>query len=156
VAEDTDTTGVNVVMVHKDEIVNLWPQIAPHFQRVLERNQDTITPKAFYDRCVRGDYLIIVATRGDEIMMAMASELVTCDTGKKILLIPQLSGYDMSEWLNSLVAQLYRIADELGCFKVMICGARKGWAKEMIQHGGYVDTVTVEFDVKANIAKYKD
>jgi len=131
-AKDKHDSSLKVVMVHKDEVMNLWPEIKHHFERVVNRNKETITMDAFYDRCLRGD------------------------TGAKILLIPQLSGYDMQIWLGDLVKQLYIIADNLGCFKVMICGARPGWAKVMKQHGGYVETVTVEFDIKANIAKYKD
>jgi len=155
-AKDKHDSNLKIVMVHKDEVPNLWPDIRHHFERVIDRNKETITMQAFYDRCVRGDYLILLAISDDGIQMAMVSELVTCDTGAKILLIPQLSGYDMQVWLGDLVKQIYIIADNLGCFKVMICGARPGWAKVMKQHGGYVDTVTVEFDIKANIAKYKE
>ena len=147
---------LKVLIVHKDEIGDLWPDLAPHFQRILDKNSETATLKGIKRRCINGDYLLMVAVVNKEIKMAVASEVVTCDTGAKILMIPQLGGIDMGGWIDELVAQFYLIADRLGCYKVMINGGRMGWAREMKKHGGEIGSVTVEFDVQKNIHKYKE
>lgn len=141
-------SGMKIIALHKDEVKEAWHAIKHHFEKVVADNTETSTVDGIYKRAVNGDYIVILALENDVTFMAMVCEIVTCDTGLKILMIPQLAGYEMGSWIDELVIQLHQLADRLGCEKIMISGGRKGWIKAMKPHGGKMTSVVIEFDVK--------
>jgi len=142
------TSNVKVAAVHKDEVAIYWPLVRKYFESIIERRPEYSTIEGVYDRFLSGSYIMLIVTKDSDIKMAMAAEIVTCDTGNKVLMIPHLGGDGMKDWLQEVVEALYTLADDLGCFKTMISGAREGWAKVMKQHGGKVSHVVIEFDTE--------
>lgn len=140
--------SVSVMAVHRDEVSLYWPVAKKHVEAVIARNPEYSTMEGVHGRFLDGSYIMILVNKGPDIVMAMAAEVVTCDTGNKILMIPHLGGEGMKDWLPAIVEALYKLADDLGCFKTMISGAREGWAKVMKKHGGVVSHVVIEFDTQ--------
>ena len=149
-------SSISVMAVHKDEVPLYWLLAKRHIEAVIARNPEYSTIDGIYNRFINGSYIMILVNKGPDIVMAMAAEVVTCDTGNKILMIPHLGGEGMEEWLQDVVNALYKLADDLGCFKTMISGAREGWAKVMKKHGGVVSHVVIEFDTQKYLREQND
>ena len=144
---------IEVIAIRPEEVPEVWPRVAQYFESVVDRISEYTTLEGIHNRIENGAYQLLVVLDGQDIKMAMVCEIVTCDTGNKIMMIPQLGGYDMGDWLQEIVDALYRLGHSMGCFKVMIAGARPGWAKVMKEHGGVVSHVTIEFDTQARLGK---
>jgi len=145
---------INVVAIKPEDVPGVWPHVVKYFESVVDRISEYTTLDGIYNRISSGSYLLLVVTDGPDIKMAMVCEIVTCDTGNKIMMIPQLGGYDMGAWLKDIVDALYKLGHDMGCFKVMIAGARPGWGKVMKEHGGVVSHVTIEFDTQARLGQF--
>ena len=144
---------MKIIAIETADVPKVWPKVAKYFESVVDRISEYTTLDGIHSRILSGSYLLLVAVEEEGIKMAMVSEIVTCDTGNKIMMIPQLGGYDMGEWLGDIVDALYKLGHGMGCFKVMIAGARPGWGKVMKRPGGVVSHITIEFDTQARLGK---
>lgn len=145
---------IKVIAIRPEDVPEVWPKVSKYFESVVDRISEYTTLEGIHSRIEGGGYLLLVVVDDQEIKMAMVCEIVTCDTGNKIMMIPQLGGYDMKDWLSDIVDALYKLGHDMGCFKVMIAGARPGWGKVMKEHGGVVSHITIEFDTQARLGNF--
>ena len=141
---------MKVEVIPPEMLPTIWDEIVGYYDALIERNPEYTTIGFIKRRSFSGDYITLVAFDDDKhIKMAMVCEVIVCDTGAKILMVPHVSGKGVDEWLKPMIDAVYPLAQKLGCFKIMLAGARQGWEKMMKQYGGKVAHVTIEYDVEA-------
>ena len=149
-----DSMMDNTPMVFKkDDIPSIWGSVKPFFENVIRLNEDYASIGFIHDKLLDGSYTLIAIHDKEKIVLAMVCEVVTCPTGRNVLMIPHLSGINMELWLPVLVDTLYALGADLSCEEVMISGGRLGWAREMKKYGGELSHVTIMFNIKDNQGK---
>jgi len=146
----------SMIAVKKADVPEVWPEVKHLFKKITDRQKDYSSLDGMKQRFIDGSYIMLLVVDGAVPKMALAAEVVTCDSGNKILMIPHLAGDDMASWLDLIVDEIYALAGRLGCFRAMICGGRPGWIKTMKKHGGELSHVVIEFDTEKYINRGAD
>lgn len=138
----------NMNIIKVKDIRKYWREAFPFFEKVIDDNTTYVSIGHVHDMINNGTYKLLVIMDDYGVMIAaMVYEIVTCPTGARVLMIPQLGGEKIEEWISPLINYVYDIADLESCERVLISGGRPGWKKIMAPYGGKLAYVTIEYDV---------
>ena len=122
--------------------------IKDDLQRAIDHSNDELDIDAMYQR-IRDDdmILLIAADSAGKIYASCIVEVREFDTGKRVLAVTTLNGYQMAAWLDELIMALRGVAVHLECSEVYATG-RSGWLKKLKKHGfrPIYQTMTLEVD----------
>ena len=120
----------------------VWPQCAPLVQRVIDKAPDDIVLDKVREECAKGDTLLTIVSRETTIIALNILNVVTLDTGKRVLTIPIIAGDKMPLWMERFMEVMKQIAKDYECTAIRGFAAREGWIK-LLQPLGYKKLHTV-------------
>lgn len=139
---------MKLIAVPPEDVPLFWKLTRHHFQALVDQFPEHLTLEGFESRLVEGDYILLLMTEGERILMALCAEVVVADTGMLTLALPHCSGPGLDEYLPVLAEGLIDLADSLGCTYIRTIGSRPGWEKKLVkQYGGKVAQIEIEFKV---------
>jgi hypothetical protein len=124
----------------------LWDRVEPIIQRVIDRAPRDLDMGKTYDHLINGRHLLVIITRGTEIVAACTMDVKTTDTGEKVLYLPIVGGDDLESWVEPFLEVAKGVARDYGCTRIRGTG-RAGWARKLKKHGWIPTFQTVECEV---------
>lgn len=125
----------------------LWETIEPILQRVVDVAHDEINCESIRQRVLRGDVLLLVICKGEEIIAVNTAEVRIFDTGKRALYIPIVGGDELDGWMHQFLEVAKSIAIEYKCEELRGLAARRGWLKKLAPLGWKEAHTVVSFDI---------
>jgi hypothetical protein len=125
--------------VPQNEVIEVWPQVRPYIDRVIESSNHDFTTEYILGRIADGDYQLWV---GGDYSYVGVTRLEYFDASEKLIcLVMWLSGDDMPAWIDSALSQLESWAMDNDCDEIRITG-RPGWER-MFKKDGFRKTHTI-------------
>ena len=106
----------------------MWPQVQPIIDRALVHSHGRLDASSQFDLLINGTDNLWVATKDDEIIAAIVTEVATLPTGMKLLICLFCAGKEFSEWSEEMHQKLVSFAKDNDC-KAMELTGRKGWTR---------------------------
>jgi hypothetical protein len=105
----------------------IWPLVDKYVADALVFTRGAWLPEDVCDACEKGNMQLWLATRGDEVLAALVSE-ITDYPRRRIIGVPFIGGKEMRQWFRKALATIEAWSKEMGCSGLQ-GGARRGWAK---------------------------
>jgi hypothetical protein len=102
---------------------------------VVELGSGEISLESIKQGATSGETLLLVVTKGEEIVAVNLYEIRTFFTGKKCLYIPIIGGKDIDLWGEEFHEFSVQMAKNLGCTELRGLAARNGWIRKLKAHG---------------------
>jgi len=137
---------VTISVVPPQMVPLVWDKAEPLIQRGAERAPDDISIDKTYNKLITGSQLLILITKGTEVIAVNVLDTKTTDAGVKYLFIHITAGDELESWVAQFLEVAKAIAKEYGCKKIRGTG-RPGWARKLKQYGWEASHQTVECEV---------
>lgn len=118
---------VEILPVPAERVRRVFPLVEKYVADALVFTHGAFEPSDICDACERESMQLWIATRGDEVLAAVVSE-VTNYPRKRIVGVPFIGGKDMGDWFPQMLETIEAWSKEMGCVG-MQGGARRGWAR---------------------------
>lgn len=118
---------VDILPVAPQHVARIWPSVEKYVADSLVFAQGCFLPVDIRDFCVSGKMQLWIATKGDNVLAAVISE-VTDYPRKRICAVPFIGGKDLRSWFRKMLYTIEAWSREMGCVG-MQGGARRGWGK---------------------------
>ena len=116
-------------------IGRMWPQLAPHIQRVIDVSYEDITLLSIRNKLVEGEATAIaISNDGGEIVAVATFEVTTLESQRRILLVPVIGGDHMEDWADDFMKLLRELKQDFACDEIRGAG-RPGWVKYLKKYG---------------------
>lgn len=113
--------------VRPEHVAAVWPEVAPLFERALERGDSWSSMEELRADVDRGNTVLWLIVKGNSLAAAFITGVVTAARGKLLHAII-LGGTLMPEWFRQFEEKLVSIAKDENCTAVVAAG-RKGWKR---------------------------
>lgn len=118
---------VEILPVAQEHVRRVFPLCERYVADALVFTHGAFEPSDICDACERGDMQLWLATRDDEVLAAVVSE-ITNYPRKRVVGVPFIGGKEMGAWFPLMLETIEAWSKEMGCVG-MQGGARRGWAK---------------------------
>jgi hypothetical protein len=119
----------------------LWPLVVDYLTAALVQSmQHEWTPEEMRERIERGEFILALVARGNEVIGGQVFNIATDPQGRKYVAIMCSGGRDMWEWLPGMVSLGKHLALMAGAERVVVVG-RRGWARVLRRYGLKVNAV---------------
>jgi hypothetical protein len=118
---------VEILPIPAERVRRVFPLVEKYVADALVFTRGAFEPADICDACEREGMQLWIATRGDEVLAAVISE-ITDYPRKRIVGVPFIGGREMDAWFPEMLATIEAWSKEMGCVG-MQGGARRGWAR---------------------------
>ena len=137
---------MNIFIADIKDLPHHWPRCVDHISRACDSTNGEMTIATNRDSVMKGDsWLIVVEDEYNNVLAAMTSHLMVCDTGLRILVIPSVGGDHMDEWADEFIDFVKQMRDMLLCDRIR-GGGRKGWLRYLKQYGFREEYTVVDME----------
>jgi hypothetical protein len=119
--------SVEILPVASAHVRRVWPLVDKYVAEALVFTRGAFVPSDICDACEREGMQLWIATRGDEVLAALVTE-ITDYPRKRIVGVPFIGGKEMRSWFRKALHTIEAWSKEMGCVG-MQGGARRGWGK---------------------------
>ena len=126
----------------------LWDKIEPIIRRPIELSHNEVTVDIAKKELMSGGVMLIVITKGPDIIAINTLEVRTFPTGKKALYIPLTGGDDLDKWMEEFLETAKQIAIGYKCTHIRGLAVRKGWLRKLEYLGFEPISTTIEMEIK--------
>lgn len=118
---------VEILPVAAEHVRRVFPLVEKYVADALVFTRGAFEPSDICDACEREAMQLWLATRGDEVLAAVVSE-ITDYPRKRIVGVPFIGGKELDAWFPKMLETIEAWSKEMGCVG-MQGGARRGWAR---------------------------
>ena len=111
--------------VQKEEVDDVWPEVEPYIQRVVDKGSDK-PAQEIYEGLKERRYQLWIAW-DEQIRACCITEIVFFEPKGLVCTILMCSGNNIKRWIKH-IETIESWAEEKGCFAIELVG-RKGWQK---------------------------
>lgn len=105
----------------------VFPLVEKYIEDAVSFTHGAYLPEDICNLCEKGAMHLWLATRGDEVLAAVVSEIVVYPRFS-VIGVPFIGGKDMRSWFRLMLRAIESYSKEVGC--VGMQGAvRRGWGK---------------------------
>jgi hypothetical protein len=116
-------------VVQPEQIVEYWLVFKPVIEKIVDETQGEINIDLLHERLALGmELLLCVMDEDTTIQGVCIFNFFEFETGKKVLEMPYVGGFNMENWLIEGFDILKKLAIQHGCTHIRGCG-RPGWKK---------------------------
>lgn len=119
--------SVEILPVAPEHVRRVWPLVDKYVADAVIFTRGAFESSDVCALCERGAMQLWLATRGDEVLAALVSE-ITDYPRKRIVGVPFIGGKDLRAWFRKALHTIEAWSKEMGCVG-MQGGARRGWGK---------------------------
>lgn len=120
----------------------MWNRLVPFIESALSKAPDEETLDNLKENALNGSTLLVIVSKGEEIMSVLTMEVREFPSGMKALYLPVIGGTDLLGWIDQFLSVADAIARDFGCKEVRGMAARKGWMK-VIQSRGFEESYVI-------------
>jgi len=132
---DAQITDISVVAVPPEMVGLIWHKVEPHIKKTIAQAPEELSLFTIQNRLVTGEHILIVCTRGVDVIAAITAAVEVTDAGKRILFLPVVGGGEMDQWLAPFMEVINAIAQDFNCSVIRGVSARSGWVKALNSSG---------------------
>lgn len=125
---------IHVELIHPDLALKHWGEIYPLLDLAVAESNGEISEDSLKEAINLGHALVVAVYDDLELLAAIALEVITFSTGKKVLNIQLAGGTGMDLWYHQVDECCRLIAKSRDCQEIYIVG-RKGWQRQLKQIG---------------------
>ena len=115
-----------IILVAPDDAPYIWENIQSHLEAMEPHSEGELTPDDFYETITSGDMQLWIATRDNQILASMVTQIVPYPQ-KRVLRIISIGGEGMDQWIG-YIPLIEDWALSMGC-TALECWGRKGWLR---------------------------
>ena len=129
---------IRATIVEPKDLAPIWDEVSEFLEPACSTSfgQDTI--KTLRASLMSGNEGLFVIEDGGDIIGAVTYEVITYDTGLRVLAINYAGGVNMDSQMPAVIDMFHALKRHFMCDRVRITG-RKGWIRYMKQFG-FTDT----------------
>jgi hypothetical protein len=113
----------------------IWDRVEPLIEKVSVKSPEDVCIDVVKRELVNGNSLLVIISRGTEIVAINVLEVNTLDTGVKALYIPLTAGSEMELWLEEFLDIARAIAKDYECTELRGLAVRDGWIRKLKPYG---------------------
>jgi len=121
------STTFGIDPVKPEHIAVVWPEVAPLFERAIERSDSWRSVESLRADVESGHTTLWLICSGNGLVAAFITGVITAARGK-ILDVIALGGSRMSQWFKQFDERLTEIAKAEDCTSIVGIG-RRGWKR---------------------------
>lgn len=118
---------IEILACPPNKVRSVFPLVEKYIADALVFTRGAWLPEDVCNACEKGGMQLWLATRDDEVLAALVSE-ITDYPRKRIIGVPFIGGKEMRRWFHKALFTIEAWSKEMGCVG-MQGGARRGWAK---------------------------
>lgn len=130
-------SDVRIAMPNYLDVIRCWHEVEPFIQRAVDESNGELSVDSIKEKV--GNKEIVVLTIYDiniaKLIAVVTFDIVTFDTGIRILNIQCAGGERVDEWFNEVDVIANAVAKRHDCSKIYVIG-RNGWVRKL-RHIGY-------------------
>jgi hypothetical protein len=119
--------SVEILPVAPEHVRRVWPLVDKYVADALVFTRGAFEASDVCALCERGNMQLWIATRGNEVLAALVSE-ITDYPRKRIIGVPFIGGKELRSWFRKALYTIEAWSKEMGCVG-MQGGARRGWGR---------------------------
>lgn len=119
--------SVEILPVAPEHVRRVWPLVDKYVESALVYTNGCFLPQDVCDFCEVGRMQLWMAVRGDDVLAALVSEVITYPR-KRVVGVPFIGGKELRSWFRKALYTIEAWSKEMGCAG-MQGGARRGWGK---------------------------
>ena len=124
---------------------DITPNIVELIQSIIDLNPGYATVEGIVDRIHNhGSILTLISDDSGDLKAIVVADIITVDTGMKVLVVPHVAGSDVRSWYDTMVESMHELARANNCQTILASG-RRGWEKLGKASGGSVIQSTIEW-----------
>lgn len=101
----------------------------------IELSDGEVTEESTKSRLLVGSLLLVLATDGNNIEMAITVDIIEYESGKRELSLPLIAGNRLDDLSDSFMPFMVTIAKNYNCSSIQGYAARKGWVGKLKNYG---------------------
>ena len=113
----------------------IWDKVEPFIKMVEDKSPEDIVSEVTRNELVKGNLMLIVITRGADIVAINVLDIRTLDSGIKVLYVPITAGSEMKLWMERFLEIAIKIAKDYGCSELRGLAVRNGWLRKLKPYG---------------------
>jgi len=121
-----------IVAIPPEQIEDIWVKVSPMLEKALNKNPGDLDIDDVRDKMFSGEYLLMCAVEGEDILASFAVEIFSEKRKKANIVL--CGGEQIDEWLTPFMNVIKPLVKEQGCDVLTIMG-RKGWERKMKPFG---------------------
>ena len=126
---------IKVSMVPKDYVLNVWDEVKPHLDKVIEHTHGRFNIDDILNYLLTDDEFVLwIAFDEKEIKGAVVTHVTPYPRGKYLCML-FCGGVEFETWGDQIVKLMQHWAHDTGCVALEASG-RPGWAK-ILKANGY-------------------
>lgn len=131
-------SDVRIAMPNYLDVIRCWHEVEPFIQKAVDESNGELSVDSIKER-VQSKELVVLTIYDlsiGKLIAVVTLDMVTFDTGIKVLNIQCAGGERVDEWFNEVDVIANAVAKRHDCSKIYVIG-RNGWVRKLRNNGYY-------------------
>ncbi len=141
------STGIIISACPVTLVELVWPKVEPCLALPIAKANGEVTMETTKAKLLSGEALLMIVSRGTDVLAAATIEVRTYESGQRGLYIPLVGGREMDLWMFRFLDIAKAIAKDHNCSELRGIAVRKGWLRKL-KDLGWEEVSTI---IKCNV-----